>query len=118
MIRLFDRSFSAKQNISAVLGNLFGLNRTLTLKVCALSGVNPDQGLGLLPKFKIHLLEKFVNNFFLVERPLRREYLSNIDQKIKKGSYQGIRLKQGLPARGQRTHTNAKTSKQRKIHKN
>jgi small subunit ribosomal protein S13 len=118
MIRLFDRSFSSKQNVSSVLCSLYGLNKSLSFRVCALSGINPGQVLGLLPKFKINLLQRIVNNFFSVERPLRREYLSNIDQKIKKGSYQGIRLKQGLPVRGQRTHTNAKTSKQRKIIKN
>jgi small subunit ribosomal protein S13 len=118
MIRLFDRTFTSKQNISAVLCSLFGLNKSLTSKVCAYAGVNPVQILGLIPKSRLYVVEKIVSNFFIVERPLRREYLSNLDQKIKKGSYQGIRLKQGLPSRGQRTHTNAKTSKQRRVNKN
>lgn len=114
MIRLFDRSFSSKQNIIVVLCNLFGINTNTALRICAYVGLNHKQLLGVIPRIKLFSLEKLVNNFFVTERPLRREYLSNLDRKIKSGSYQGVRLKQGLPARGQRTHTNAKTAKRRK----
>jgi small subunit ribosomal protein S13 len=117
MIRLFDRSFSGKKNILIILSDLFGISVVKALRICTYVGLNPHNTLGIIKRSKLNYLESVVSRFFLVERPLRREYLVNLDQKIKKGCYQGIRLKQGLPARGQRTHTNAKTAKRKKMFK-
>lgn len=115
MIRLFDRNFLEKQNIVSVLKSIFGLNSALAIKVCSFIGVSPYVSIGNIPKLKLVSLESFVLNNFVVERPLKREYLSNLDQKIKKGIYIGVRVRQGLPAHGQRTHTNAKTARKIKI---
>jgi small subunit ribosomal protein S13 len=115
MIRLFDRNFFEKQNIISVLRSIFGLNSQLSIKACSFVGISPYTNLVAVPRFKLVTLESFVLSNFLIERPLRREYLSNLDQKVKKGTYIGIRLRQGLPAHGQRTHTNAKTARKIRI---
>ena len=115
MIKLFDRNFAEVRNISSVLKSIYGLNFNYIIRICGYMGISPLNILKNIPAIKLKLLEVFVSNNFLIERPLKRLYLSNIDQKIKKGVYSGLRLRQGLPSRGQRTHTNAKTSKKIKI---
>jgi small subunit ribosomal protein S13 len=111
MVRLFDRSFEDKQNVCSMLSLVFGLNRSSAIRICGVIGISSNEKLLSIPRNKLKKLEFFVSNKFLVGRPLKRIYISNIDQKIKKGTYVGLRIRQGLPSRGQRTHTNAKSVK-------
>lgn len=115
MIRLFDRNFATTQTVYSLLNSIFGINKSVSLRICGYVGVSASAKLLSIPKVKLKKLELVAVNKFVVERPLRREYIINIDQKIKKGTYVGLRMRQGLPTRGQRTHTNAKTIKRFKI---
>ena len=71
--------------------------------------------LGDLPKDKVKAVTDFIDNFYIVGNKLNREKTNNIKQLIKISSYRGFRHVRGLPSRGQRTHTNAKTSRKFKM---
>ncbi|CAN5559910.1 30S ribosomal protein S13 [soil metagenome] len=90
---------------------IFGVGRTRALKALAATDVDPDTRIGQLTDSEVQTLRTYIENEFQIEGDLRREVAQNIKRKVEIGSYQGIRHRRGLPVRGQRTHTNARTRK-------
>ena len=80
-------------------------------KVCAAAGINPDTRVRDLTDDEVNRIRTFVDANLRVEGDLRRDVAQDIKRKIEIGSYQGVRHRKGLPVRGQRTHTNARTRK-------
>ncbi|HAG61388.1 MAG: 30S ribosomal protein S13 [Legionellales bacterium] len=89
---------------------IFGIGPTRSLEICEASGIKPDTKVSTLSEAELDLLRAEVAKF-TVEGNLRREVSMNIKRKMDIGSYQGRRLRAGLPVRGQRTKTNARTRK-------
>ena len=79
--------------------------------ICAELNISKDDKLSNLSKDKIKLISDFIDNTFTIGSKLSQEKVVNIKRLIKMSSYRGFRHVQGLPSRGQRTHTNAKTSR-------
>jgi small subunit ribosomal protein S13 len=94
---------------------IYGIGLTRSQKVCAETGVDPDTRIRQLTDDEVTRIRRFIEANFEVEGDLRREVQQNIKRKIEIGSYQGIRHRRGLPVRGQRTHTNARTRKGRRM---
>ena len=96
---------------------MFFRSRRLTRaqKICADTGVDPDTRIRQLTDDEVTRIRRYIESEFEVEGDLRREVQQNIKRKIEIGSYQGIRHRRGLPVRGQRTHTNARTRKGRRV---
>jgi small subunit ribosomal protein S13 len=94
---------------------IYGIGLTRAQKVCAETGVDPDTRIRQLTDDEVTRIRRFIEANFEVEGDLRREVQQNIKRKIEIGSYQGIRHRRGLPVRGQRTHTNARTRKGRRV---
>jgi small subunit ribosomal protein S13 len=94
---------------------IYGIGLTRAQKVCAETGVDPDTRIRQLTDDEVTRIRRFIEANFEVEGDLRREVQQNIKRKIEIGSYQGIRHRRGLPVRGQRTHTNARTRKGRRM---
>lgn len=92
------------------LTHIFGIGKTAAQKVCAASGVAEDVKIGALSEDQIEVLRKEVAKF-TVEGDLRRTVSMNIKRLMDLGCYRGIRHRRGLPVRGQRTKTNARTRK-------
>jgi small subunit ribosomal protein S13 len=90
---------------------IYGVGRTRALKTLAATGVDPSVRVRDLSDDDVRLLREFIEGNYRVEGDLRREVQQNIKRKVEIGSYQGIRHRRGLPVRGQRTHTNARTRK-------
>ncbi len=90
---------------------IFGVGRTRALEALAATDVDPDTRIGQLTDSEVQTLRTYIENEFQIEGDLRREVAQNIKRKVEIGSYQGIRHRRGLPVRGQRTHTNARTRK-------
>jgi small subunit ribosomal protein S13 len=88
---------------------IYGIGLTRAQKVC------PDTRIRHLTDDEVTRIRRFIEANFEVEGDLRREVQQNIKRKIEIGSYQGIRHRRGLPVRGQRTHTNARTRKGRRM---
>jgi small subunit ribosomal protein S13 len=94
---------------------IYGIGLTRAQKVCSDTGVDPDTRIRQLTDDEVTRIRRYIEGNFEVEGDLRREVQQNIKRKIEIGSYQGIRHRRGLPVRGQRTHTNARTRKGRRV---
>jgi small subunit ribosomal protein S13 len=94
---------------------IYGIGLTRAQKVCNETGVDPSTRIRQLTDDEVTRIRRYIEANFEVEGDLRREVQQNIKRKIEIGSYQGIRHRRGLPVRGQRTHTNARTRKGRRM---
>ena len=90
---------------------VFGIGRTRSLEILAATGIDRDLRTKDLTDEQLAQLRDYIENNFRVEGDLRREVQADIRRKIEIGCYQGIRHRRGLPVRGQRTKTNARTRK-------
>jgi small subunit ribosomal protein S13 len=92
------------------LTSIYGIGPTLAMKICDVSGIVPTRKVGDLTEDELDLLRTEVAKF-IVEGDLRRQISMDIKRKMDLGCYTGIRHRKGLPLRGQRTKTNARTRK-------
>ncbi len=90
---------------------IFGIGRTRSKEILDATGVSPDLRARDLTDEDLSKLREFIENSYKVEGDLKREVQADIRRKIEIGCYQGLRHRRGLPVRGQRTKTNARTRK-------
>lgn len=94
---------------------IFGIGQTSAENICAETGIDPSTRVRSLTDDEVARIRRFIETNYKVEGDLRREVQQNIKRKIEIGSYQGVRHRRGLPVRGQRTHTNARGRKGRRV---
>jgi small subunit ribosomal protein S13 len=94
---------------------IFGVGLSKAQEICEATGVDPDTKVRSLTDDEAAKVRRYIESDLKVEGDLRREVQQNIKRKIEIGSYQGMRHRRGLPVRGQRTHTNARTRKGRRV---
>ena len=111
MARIAGVDIPRDKRVVVALTYIYGVGRTRAEKTLAESEVDPDIRVRELTDEQVQRLRQFIEANYRVEGDLRREVANNIKRKIEIGSYQGIRHRLGLPVRGQRTHTNARTRK-------
>jgi len=111
MARIAGVDLPREKRVEIGLTYIFGLGRTRSRQVLTATGVNPSIRVRDLGDDDVKKLRDFIDASYKVEGDLRREVAQNIKRKVEIGSYQGIRHRRGLPVRGQRTHTNARTRK-------
>jgi len=111
MARLVGVDLPREKRIEIALTYIFGVGRTRAQKSLAETGINPDTRVKDLTDEDLVKLRDFFAENFKIEGDLRREVAADIRRKVEIGSYQGIRHRRGLPVRGQRTKTNARTRK-------
>ncbi|SDU89130.1 MULTISPECIES: 30S ribosomal protein S13 [Jiangella] len=114
MARLVGVDLPRDKRLEVALTYIFGIGRTRSLETLKNTGVSPDVRVKDLGDEELVKLRDWIEANYQIEGDLRREVQSDIRRKIEIGSYQGIRHRRGLPVRGQRTHTNARTRKGRK----
>ena len=90
---------------------IYGIGPTLAHQICAEAGIEENTRLRDLTDEEIARLRNFIEGNLRVEGDLRRETSQDVKRKMEIGCYQGLRHRRGLPVRGQRTHTNARTRK-------
>jgi len=110
MARLAGVDLPKNERVEIGLTRIYGIGRSLSKKILADTGVNPDIRVKDLKDEDIVKLRSALENY-KVEGDLRRDISMNIKRLIEIGSYRGLRHKLGLPVRGQRTKTNARTRK-------
>lgn len=93
---------------------IYGIGRTRAAQICDELKIDRGTKIRDLTDDEVVRIRKFIDQQYRVEGDLRRETAQNIKRKIEIGTYQGIRHRRGLPVRGQRTHTNARTRKGRR----
>ena len=111
MARISGVDVPREKRVLIALTYINGIGRTYAKNICAASSVNPATRVRDLTDDEVTAIRAFVDQQFKVEGDLRREVSQNIKRKMDIGCYQGLRHRRGLPVRGQRTHTNARTRK-------
>ena len=112
MARLVGVDLPREKRIEIALTYIFGVGRTRAQQALAATGINPDTRVkDLADEDLVKLRDYLADNDFKIEGDLRREVAADIRRKVEIGSYQGIRHRRGLPVRGPRTKTNARTRK-------
>ncbi len=110
MARIAGINIPDNKHAEIALTAIYGIGRTRARQLCADAGVNPSTKVGELAEVDVESLRTEVAKF-TVEGDLRREVSMNIKRLMDLGCYRGIRHRRGLPLRGQRTRTNARTRK-------
>ena len=111
MARLVGVDLPRDKRLEVALTYIFGMGRTRAIETLKNTGVSPDLRVRDLGDDDLVKLRDWIEAHYEVEGDLRREIQADIRRKVEIGSYQGIRHRRGLPVRGQRTHTNARTRK-------
>ena len=111
MARISGVDIPREKRTEIALTYIHGIGRTTSKKLLAAVGVSPDTRVRNLTDSEVNKIRMYIENNLTVEGDLRRDVQTDIKRKIEIGSYQGTRHRKGLPVRGQRTHTNARTRK-------
>jgi small subunit ribosomal protein S13 len=111
MARLVGVDLPRDKRVEVALTYIYGIGRSRAAEILAATGVNPDTRVKDLTDNELVPLRDYIEGNLKVEGDLRREVAADIRRKVEIGCYQGLRHRRGLPVRGQRTHTNARTRK-------
>ena len=111
MARLFGVDLPRDKRIEVGLTYIYGIGLTTSKKILAATGVDPDVRVRDLTEEDQTKIRDYIQDNFTVEGDLRRENTQNVKRLMEIGCYRGLRHRKGLPVRGQRTHTNARTRK-------
>ncbi|GAA1850604.1 30S ribosomal protein S13 [Myceligenerans crystallogenes] len=111
MARLIGVDLPREKRAEIALTYIFGVGRTRAKETLAATGINPDTRVKDLDDTQLVALRDHLEGNYQLEGDLRREVAADIRRKVEIGTYQGLRHRRGLPVRGQRTKTNARTRK-------
>lgn len=111
MARIAGVDLPRRKHIQIALTYIYGIGRASARKICEKVKVEPTRKAEELTDAEVKNIRDFINDEYHVEGDLRREISMNIKRLMDLGCYRGLRHRRGLPCRGQRTHTNARTRK-------
>ncbi len=115
MARIAGTDLPRDKRVEIGLTYIFGVGLTSSQNLLAQLEISPDTKVRDLTDSEVVKIRQFIDGNLTVEGDLRRDIAQNIKRKMEIGSYQGLRHRRGLPVRGQRTHTNARTRKGRRM---
>jgi small subunit ribosomal protein S13 len=111
MARIAGVDLPKGKRVEIGLTYIYGIGLSTSKKIIEATGVNPDTRVKDLSETEVNAIRDFINKNVKVEGDLRREVALNIKRLVEIGCYRGIRHRKGLPVRGQKTKTNARTRK-------
>ncbi|MHB1925854.1 MAG: 30S ribosomal protein S13 [Leptospirillum sp.] len=111
MARIVGIDLPRNKRVEVALTYIYGIGRSTSLSILKNSSIDPDRRVKDLTDDEIANLRDLIEKTYLVEGDLRRQVTQNIKRKMDIGCYVGLRHRKGLPVRGQRTKTNARTRK-------
>jgi len=111
MARIVGVDIPRDKRIEIALTYIYGIGRTRSLQILAATDISPDLRVKDATDEQLVALRDYIEAHFTVEGDLRREVQADIRRKVEIGNYQGLRHRRGMPVRGQRTKTNARTRK-------
>ena len=111
MARIAGVDLPREKRVEIGLTYIYGIGLSTSQKILATTGVNPDTRVKDLSEEEVNEIRTYINKNLTVEGDLRRDVALNIKRLIEIGSYRGVRHRRGLPVRGQKTKTNARTRK-------
>ena len=111
MARISGVDIPREKRLEISLTYIFGIGRSTSKRICDAVGLDPNTRVRDLTEDEVNRIRGWVDQNITVEGDLRRDVQQDIKRKIEIGCLQGVRHRKGLPVRGQRTHTNARTRK-------
>jgi small subunit ribosomal protein S13 len=111
MARISGVDIPREKRLEISLTYIFGIGKTTAQAICTATGLDPNTRVRNLTEDEVNKIRAYVDANLIVEGDLRRDVAQDIKRKIEIGCLQGVRHRKGLPVRGQRTHTNARTRK-------
>ncbi len=111
MARIAGVDLPREKRVEAALPYIYGIGWSLSRKILSETGINPDTRVRDLSEDEVSRLREVIDKQYRVEGELQRQVQLNIRRLIEIGSYRGLRHRRGMPVRGQRTQTNARTRK-------
>jgi small subunit ribosomal protein S13 len=111
MARIAGVDIPREKRVEISLTYIFGIGRTRSAEICGALDIDPDTRVRDLTDDEVARIRNHIETTFKVEGDLRREIQQDIKRKMEIGAWQGLRHRKGLPVRGQRTQTNARTRK-------
>lgn len=111
MARISGVDIPREKQVGTSLTYIYGIGRSKALVVCEATGIDSTTRVRDLTDDEVAKIRSYIDSDLRVEGDLRREVSQDIKRKMEIGCYQGLRHRRGLPVRGQRTHTNARTRK-------
>ena len=111
MARISGVNIPTNKKVSVGLTYIHGIGSKTALDICQKAGVDKDKRVNDLLETEVFQIREIIDATYKVEGELRRDISTNIKRLMDLGNYRGLRHRRGLPVRGQRTHTNARTRK-------
>ncbi len=111
MARIAGIDLPKNKRMEIALTYIYGIGRTTARRIMEETGLDPNMKSDQLTEVDVAKIREVIDRSYKVEGDLRREVTMNIKRLMDLGSYRGLRHRRGLPVRGQRTHTNARTRK-------
>ena len=111
MARIAGVNIPTQKRVEVALTYIFGIGPTKAAEICAKVGIPAQRRVSELTEQEVIRIRETIDREYQVEGDLRREVAMNIKRLLDLGCYRGLRHRKGLPVRGQRTHTNARTRK-------
>jgi small subunit ribosomal protein S13 len=109
--RIAGVNIPTNKRVEIALTYIFGIGRTKAVEICGKASIPSERRVNDLTDAEVIQIREIIDHDYLVEGDLRRETSMNIKRLMDLGCYRGLRHRRGLPVRGQRTHTNARTRK-------
>ena len=113
MARIAGVNIPTNKRVEIALTYIYGIGRTKAREICQAVGIPSERRANELADADVIRIREMIDQNYMVEGDLRREVAMNIKRLMDMGCYRGLRHRRGLPVRGQRTHTNARTRKGR-----
>ena len=111
MARIAGVNIPTNKRVEIALTYIFGIGRAKALEICQTVGLPRERRVNELAEAELIQIREAIDSRYVVEGDLRRSTAMNIKRMMDMGCYRGVRHRRGLPVRGQRTHTNARTRK-------
>ena len=111
MARISGVNIPSGKRVEIALTYVFGIGSTRAKKICSAANLDPNKRVNSLTEDELTKVRDIIDKHYSVEGDLRRENSVNLKRLVDLGCYRGLRHRKGLPVRGQRTHTNARTRK-------
>ena len=111
MARIAGVDLPRNKRIAVALTYIYGIGKTASQRILVETGISPDFRSDQLTETQVAKIREIIDRDYIVEGELRKEISQNIKRLMDLGTYRGLRHRRGLPVRGQRTHTNARTRK-------